>query len=182
MHAGGTRHTDWYSLLGLTPDASTEQVTAAVERLSRQANALAITGPERAGQLRDQVRAIKQDLLAGTQARQRYDEQLRGRAGVTSATASHDQPGSRAPGLMSRISKFLQTGWTCTGCGYSGLPGDKFCPKCGSTVTSGLEGQASSGAAEISPSKCDKCGTPVQSSDGFCTRCGHQLGPGVSTH
>jgi|GEM_PF-2121644 hypothetical protein len=210
--AGTERPGDWYSLLRVDPVATTEQISAAVERLSRQANALSITAPERARQLRDQIRTMKRDLLSGAEQRERYDHQLAAQgmnqlaaqgtkepgiqagdptgmpagqpAPVTPAppTASPaappappgwgQPPGSgqpaawgqppgwgqpaawgqapgqagsspqplsvRAQGLMSRVAQFLQTGWTCSACGFGALPTDKFCPKCGSKIQSGL--------------------------------------------
>lgn len=226
------RSNDWYSVLGVDPAATTEQITAAVERLARQANALSVTAPERARQLRDQVRAIKQDLLSGAEQRERYDQQLArqgmdegtllppsqvpratpagrptgmpaGRptpampAGPTgsllgpttegqplSPTGSSPPlpPGTRAPGLMSRVAQFLQTGWTCSNCGYGALPTDKFCPKCGSKIQSGVRGRPASHshadeappshAPEARPASCDKCGGRMAPGDAFCTRCG----------
>lgn len=290
---GGAGLADWYSVLKVAPDATTEQIAEAVERLARQANALAITAPERARQLRDQVRAIKQDLLSGAESRQRYDDGLAARAaadadsappapappapaqagpapppgypaapppppgypaapppppgypaaspppppGYPAASPPPGYPGAPrppgypppppirpaappaqpptawptanpsgpafpgppappfryspppqrtpAPGLMSRISKFLQTGWTCVSCGYGAQPTDKFCPKCGNRVESGLGGQlphaAGPGSAgdgsprpmpEPQAPRCDKCGTLAPPGAVFCMRCG----------
>ena len=64
---------DWYAELRLQPDASTNEIAQAVEKRSRQATALANTAPERSQLLREQVRAMKRDLLSGDDARQRYD-------------------------------------------------------------------------------------------------------------
>lgn len=280
---------DWYSFLGVGPEATTEQIATAVERLSRQANALALTAPERARQLRDQARAVKQDLLSGPESRQRYDQGLATRA-ASNADAGHPDPaptpgpapgpppatgpqpapgpqpypgqqpapgpqpyrglpgpapygypaapptaytpypgpprpagwnpgavpsnfgpqpaapqpprpqpprpqppGAQAPGLMSRISKFLQTGWTCVACGYGAQPTDKFCPKCGNRIESGLgdlsphtsrAGQTGVGPPNAAPepqaARCDKCGTWATAGDTFCMRCGRGLVPGIS--
>lgn len=74
---------DWYGYLNIAPDAPTEQVEQAVERLSRQATALAVTAPERSQRLRDTVRSIKRDLLSGAEARARYDAERE--AAATSA-------------------------------------------------------------------------------------------------
>jgi hypothetical protein len=196
--------TDWYSILGVAPDAATEQIAVAVERLTRQANALSITAPERARQLRDQVRAIKRDLLSGAESRQRYDHRLVARAAadadspppVPAPTASPHpafpgpptapyrynppSPAKAAPDLMSRISKFLQTGWTCVSCGYGAQPTDKFCPRCGNRVESGLSGQARGGSPNPVPEaqavRCDKCGSCTTSGATACRRPdGHTL-------
>jgi hypothetical protein len=76
---------DWYAYLRLSPEAPTEQIEQAVERLSRQAAALAVTAPERSQQLRETVRSIKRDLLSGPESRQRYDV---GRAAATQQAAA----------------------------------------------------------------------------------------------
>jgi len=159
---------DWYAALNLAASASTEQIAAAVERMSRQASALSVTAPERSRLLRDQIRAIKQDLLSGDDQRQRYDQQraqaeaarAQGRnmgwspalqrpaQGAAWQAPARQAPAWQAPagqaptgqagaqfaGLVSRVAKFLQTGWTCATCGYGALPNDKFCHKCGSPI------------------------------------------------
>ena len=80
---------DWYAYLNIAPDAPTEQVEQAVERLSRQATALAVTAPERSQRLRDTVRSIKRDLLSGPEARARYDAERE--AAATSAQPASPQ-------------------------------------------------------------------------------------------
>ncbi len=67
---------DWYAYLRLSPQAPTQEIEQAVERLSRQAAALAVTAPERSQLLRETVRSIKRDLLSGPESRQRYDAGL----------------------------------------------------------------------------------------------------------
>jgi hypothetical protein len=194
--ADAHRHADWYSVLGLDTAAPTEQITAAVEKLARQANALALTAPERARQLRDQVRAIKQDLLSGPERRQLYDRQLAAasRPGPPGPAAgglpfTHrvtPQPqGNRAAGLMARFTQFLQAGWTCSNCGYGALPNEKFCSKCGGKIQSGVGGQAGRAPADTAPSAaspaagpapkpapCPACGSEIAPGDLFCTKCG----------
>jgi hypothetical protein len=64
---------DWYAYLNIATDAPTRQIEQSVERLSRQATALAVTAPERSQRLRDTVRSIKRDLLSGPEARAQYD-------------------------------------------------------------------------------------------------------------
>lgn len=68
-----TRHNDWYAYLGLPPEATAEDVQHGVERLSRQASALAATSPERSQQLRETIRAIKRDLLSGPDDRAAHE-------------------------------------------------------------------------------------------------------------
>jgi len=90
---------DWYALLGVTPAASAEEIAIAVEKLGRQANALSVTMPQRARLLRDQIRAIRQDLLSGDAQRRRYDQGLAGPpspawpAGAQAAQAPWQGPG-----------------------------------------------------------------------------------------
>jgi hypothetical protein len=160
-----------------------------------------VTAPERARLLRDQVRAIKQDLLSGAEQRERYDQRLARQepnavpslppARMPRATPAGGQPlpqaGSSPPdagarGLMSRVAQFLRTGWTCSNCGYGALPTDKFCPKCGSKIQPGLGGRATthsppdmappSEAPAAQPAPCDTCGGRIAPGDAFCTRCG----------
>jgi Double zinc ribbon len=68
-----TTERDWYAYLQLPPQASTRDVEQAIERLSRQASALATTAPERSQQLRETIRSIKSDLLSGPESPRRYD-------------------------------------------------------------------------------------------------------------
>src|SRR5215510_4959172 len=67
---------NWYAVLSLSVTASEDEIAAAVELLGRRAAALAVTAPERSRELRELARSIKQDLLSGSQARQRYDSSL----------------------------------------------------------------------------------------------------------
>ncbi len=85
---------DWYAYLNIAPDAPTEQVEQAVERLSRQATALAVTAPERSQRLRDTVRSIKRDLLSGAEARARYDA---GREAAATAAQPPSPPVAPSP-------------------------------------------------------------------------------------
>jgi hypothetical protein len=215
---------DWYALLGIAVTASTAEIAAAIERMSRQATALSVTAPERSRQLRDQIRAIKQDLLAGDAQRQRYDAEI---AKLAPAPLRYPPPPGIAPGpgyapppgiapgpdyapppaghgtaqrpwgqgaqpvqqqlsgLMSRVARFLQTGWTCKACGYGALPNDKFCQKCGSAIdapagqvvssdpaASPISSPVQPGPANGPSSFCGKCGTPIAPGNTFCTQCG----------
>jgi rubrerythrin len=180
--AGADRPSNWYAVLGVDRAATTEQITAAVERLARHANALSLTAPERARRLRDQVRAIKQELLSGTEQRERYDQQLGGQEEDAGTSPPPPPAAARASGLMSRVTQFLQAGWTCPDCGYGALPTDRFCPKCGSKIQSGVphrpakptyaDAAAPGDAPAAPPPSCAKCGGPIASGDAFCTRCG----------
>jgi curved DNA-binding protein CbpA len=81
-------HKDWYALLQLPPEATTDEIAQAVEKRSRQATALANTAPERSQQLREQTRAIKRDLLSGDEARAAYDVARLGHAETSAPPAA----------------------------------------------------------------------------------------------
>jgi len=167
---------DWYAYLNLAADTPTEQVEQAVERLSRQATALAVTAPERSQLLRDTVRAIKRDLLSGPESRARYD--------ASRAQAPVAQPSVAPPERIqseriqseriqperigARIARFLRTGWTCSSCGKEALPSDKFCTRCGTPITPTRHDGATLGTR----ASCDNCTSPLGANDAFCARCG----------
>ena len=191
---------DWYAYLHLAVDASTEEIERTVERLSRQAAALAVTAPERSQQLRDTVRAVKRDLLSGPEARARYDASRAEAAAMGDATAPQppssssspppppppppplpppqQQPGYRPAGawpggqepISSRIARFLRTGWTCAACGKEALPADKFCTRCGGAITPTRHDGA------VERTSCANCGAALGVHDAFCARCGTRAG------
>lgn len=178
---------DWYSVLGLSPAASADEIAVAVERLSRQASALAVTAPERSQQLREVTRAIKRDLLSGLESRRRYDQSLRpgGPAAPApaappgAAPAAHPAPatGATAPAVpdrRKRFVRFLQGAWTCPACGHDAMPGEQFCTKCGGRLRTAtgddLPAGPGSGGARV-PS-CAACGAALGTDDRFCTHCG----------
>jgi hypothetical protein len=181
---------DWYVYLNIATDAPTEQIEQAVERLSRQATALAVTAPERSQRLRDTVRSIKRDLLSGPEARARYD------AGREAAGApSHVPPPPTAvppapsyspppmaptspaggPGggerISARLVRFLRTGWVCAECGKEAVPSDKFCTRCG-TAISPTRHEAAAPTTRVT---CVNCAAPVGANDAFCARCGTRV-------
>jgi hypothetical protein len=176
------QQSDWYGYLKLSADAPTEQIEQAVERLSRQAAALAVTAPERSQRLRDTVRAIKRDLLSGQENRARYDA---GRAAVpvsppppvAPSVSPSRSPSPAGPGpsggerMGSRIARFLRTGWTCASCGKEMLPSDKFCTRCGTVITPTRHDGAAQGARTV----CVNCAAPLGANDAFCTRCGTRV-------
>jgi Double zinc ribbon len=85
---------DWYEVLHVSPGADDRTIAAAAERLTRQSAALATTSPERSQQLRDIVRSIRGDLMAGPAARAHYDETLT----ASKATAFRQPPTEAARG------------------------------------------------------------------------------------
>jgi len=199
--AAMTEH-DWYAYLRLPPEATTGDIEQAVERLSRQASALAVTAPERSQLLRETIRAIKRDLLSGPESRQRYDAPRSQPPGPpapvppalappappappviapappapvpTAATAAPFGP--TAPGGQgagSRLARFLRTGWTCPGCGKGAVPSDKFCTKCGTPIRPIHPEAGSDGDRAPRPrSVCPSCANPLGPLDVFCSMCG----------
>jgi Double zinc ribbon len=192
---------DWYAFLNLPADAASEEIERAVERLSRQAAALAATAPERSQQLRDKIRAVKRDLLSGPESRARYDASRGEAPAVPAAPAPQSPPpapgpalgvpapGVPAPGMAppgmptawpgaqepvsSRIMRFLRTGWTCPACGKGALPADKFCTRCGGAITpTRQDGQP----AQAERASCANCGATLGTNDAFCARCGARSG------
>lgn len=166
---------DWYAYLRLSPDATTEQIEQAVERLGRQAAALAATAPERSQLLRETVRSIKRDLLSGPESRQRYDA---GRAAEPRTASQGQQPAGPLPAppapafagqsMSSRISRFLRTGWTCASCGKDALPSEKFCTKCGSPIKPVQPDTSAPRTRRV----CANCSAALGVRDAFCARCG----------
>jgi hypothetical protein len=180
---------DWYSLLGIPRDAPEDIIAGAIERLSRQASALATTAPERSQTLRETVRSMRRDLMTGTEARSLYDRTLISTSGpqppatgpppVAPTTANPSPTGSLAavvpPALLplaKRFRQFLQTGWTCPLCGADGLPGDRFCTSCGAAMH---ESTGNVNRPHDEPPSCQTCHEAIQSDDLFCTRCGTRL-------
>lgn len=183
------RQQDWYAYLRLSRQAPEEQIAQAVERLSRQAAALAVTAPERSQRLRDTIRLIRRDLLSGQENRQRYDLGLAaaGAAGPPAGpppAAARAVPGPVGPqgapvpvapapafggeGVGSRIARFLRTGWTCAACGKEALPSDRFCTKCGTPIKP-VQPEA---APKSTRAACANCGSALAANDVFCSRCG----------
>jgi DNA-directed RNA polymerase subunit RPC12/RpoP len=133
------RQEDWYAYLGLSPQAPEEEIAQAVERLSRQAAALAVTAPERSQRLRDTIRLIKRDLLSGQENRRRYDV---GQAGWTCATCGREAlPGDRFCTKCGTPIKPVRPEAApagarpaCVNCGSALTARDVFCPRCGTRV------------------------------------------------
>lgn len=183
---------DWYAYLRLSPEAPTAEIEGAVERLSRQASALAATAPERSQSLRETIRAIKRDLLSGPENRRRYDERVRQparpayppAAPVPATPPAAAAPGASAapapPGAMragqgagSRLARFLRTGWTCPSCGRGAVPSDKFCTKCGTPIRPVQPETTAEQERTPRPRPvCQNCANLLGPLDVFCSRCG----------
>jgi len=171
---------DWYRLLGIPRLATAEEIAEAVERLSRQSSALANTAPERSQHLRENVRAIRRDLLSGDLARKAYDDALAPIQPEMPSEQVEDalQNGMPPQGMGNvnvprildiggRILEFFTTSGTCPRCGERGSANAKFCARCGFVLRSG----GSSAASLV----CQSCGTVVKPIDHFCGRCGKPL-------
>jgi Double zinc ribbon len=180
---------NWYAFLRLSPEATDEEIHSAVERLSRQAAALAATAPERSQSLRETIRSIKRDLLSGPENRQRYDALQSQRLAPPSVPAltrpvpptsrpeaSIPVPSEPVPyavqGPGSRLARFLRTGWTCPACGKGGVPSDKFCTKCGTPIQPIRPGSAATGGTSRPRVTCATCANPLGPTDAFCAKCG----------
>lgn len=133
------RREDWHAYLGLSPQAPEQEIAQAVERLSRQAAALAVTAPERSQRLRDTIRLIKRDLLSGRENRQQYDPGL---AGWTCAACGKEAlPGDRFCTKCGTPIKLVQpeaapteARLACVNCGSPLTANDVFCSRCGTRV------------------------------------------------
>jgi hypothetical protein len=189
---------DWYAYLNIATDAPTEQIEQAVERLSRQATALAVTAPERSQRLRDTVRAVKRDLLSGPEARARYDADRDAAAQPPQVpspapaiippppTAVPPPPASPAP-PMAPTSPTAggpygdgPGGGGATGGGPGGRPGGGA-PGGGASIGGGPGGgeRISARLARFLRTgwTCAECGKEALPSDKFCTRCGTVITP-----
>jgi ARC6-like, IMS domain len=65
-----------YDLLGVDMFAPRTAIEAAVERISKQANAMANTDPAHSQQLRNRIRQVKEDLLEGEERRNIYNRRI----------------------------------------------------------------------------------------------------------
>lgn len=185
---------DWYSVLQVAPDATTDEIAQAVEKRSRQAAALANTSPERSQQLREQVRAIKRDLLSGDEARARYDGSRPAAPAPPSTEPQPDalarswpaavepghqqttaQPGweghAAAAPRKSRFRQFMQSGWTCWHCGESAMPADRYCTQCQAQLTHDLSWTPVT-VPVTNANMCPYCGTTAALTHRFCRNCG----------
>ncbi|HUZ56062.1 MAG TPA: zinc-ribbon domain-containing protein [Streptosporangiaceae bacterium] len=171
------RPDDWYSVLGVDPVATTDQIAAAVERRARQANALAVTAPERARQLRDQVRAIKQDLLSGAEQRERYDQRL----ARQEANAVPSLPPARTPAGYPAETPAGQPA-PAPPSPHGPAAGGQPLPQAGSSPPpgAGARGLMSRVAQFLRTGwTCSNCGYGALPTDKFCPKCGSKIQPGL---
>ncbi len=189
---------NWYEVLGLTPQASDEEVAAATERLARQGAALATTSPERSQQLRDTVRTIRAALLAGPAARSHYDARLTAATsppplqppppvpspafdpppppGATAWPNPHPTPPPRAPGPVV-APPTNQAAVTPTD-SPTAAPG----PGIIDSVVNGIVPVASRFRRFLQSGwTCPSCGADGGPGDKFCARCGAAMKPEAPT-
>ncbi len=172
---------DWYAFLRLSPEATTEQIEQAVERLSRQAAALAATAPERSQLLRETVRSIKRDLLSGPENRERYDASRAAAVQQAASAAPAPQPPPPPPSFTPSASV---------------TPGPPAEPQAAAPWPA-YQGQQSAAPIPVSPAPafsgesvssrisrflrtgwtCSSCGKDALPSDKFCTKCGSPIKP-----
>ena len=187
---------DWYGYLNIAPDAPAEQVEQAVERLSRQATALAVTAPERSQRLRDTVRSIKRDLLSGPEARARYDAARESAAASAPLPSPPVAPPPVAPPQVPPPPSFTPASATMPPPPTVVPPPPSYAPPMapGSPTAAGPYGSGPAagpgggpgGGERISARLvrflrtgwvCAECGKEAVPSDKFCTRCGTAISP-----
>lgn len=68
-------------------------------------------------------------------------------------------------------------GLLCPTCGQAFQPGDRFCVRCGGTLSQPQVDPAGSGRmdAERPSPACPSCGATVREGDEFCAKCGHRI-------
>jgi Double zinc ribbon len=183
-----TSDENWYAVLSLSAAAPEAEIAAAVELLGRRAAALAVTSPERSRELREIVRSIKQDLLSGPDARQRYDRALAQQAATMVATPP---PGPQP------VSPPVPQAWPQQAQQPGPQPWQQPVPQPGppqswqqpvpSPVQQPGAGPArppvrGSGLSRFLRSGwvCSSCGTNAMPSDRFCMKCGARITAPVS--
>jgi hypothetical protein len=179
MHAiNPVKESDWYAVLGLGPQASTEEISAAVERLSRQASALANTAPHRSQELREITRAIKRDLLSGAESRQRYDRSQPGSAAPGAPPPAPALPAAPPPPAAGRPPATPPA----PGTGRPPVAGPA--PFAGPPPAAGPASGAGFGARlkkfMQTSWTCPACGEGAMPGDKFCKACGTAITPPVS--
>lgn len=184
------RAQDWYSVLGVARAATVAEITAAVERLTRQASALSLTAPERSRQLREQARSIKRDLLSGEAERHRYDQHLARDAQARDAQAAGTLPagtttaGTTSAGTTSAGTTGTDTtGTDTTGAGAGRAAGQATGLPAGGDAGSG-QGPANHPGQRVASRvarflqtgwTCPACGHGAMPADKFCQKCGSRI-------
>ena len=177
--ASQDRARDWYSVLGISAQATAQEITAAVERLTRQATALSVTDPDRSRQLREQARDIKRDLLSGDLERQRYDQSLASGLQVRHppATAS---PASQSPATASPASQFPAREAPTMPAAEPGpgvyAAGSQAGPPVAGPPRARGQGLTSRVARFLQTGwTCPACGHGAMPADKFCQKCGSRI-------
>ena len=149
--------TDPYQVLGVSPNASEDEIRQAYRRLAKKYHPDLNPGDKTAAQKMNEINAAY-DAIKNPQA---YRQQQ--------AQQQAQQPAPAAPAAPAN-------GWTCS-CGQSGITGN-FCPNCGSKKP---EPKPAAGSwkcpqcgATASGKFCPECGTkkPEAQADGWTCSCG----------
>jgi Double zinc ribbon len=191
---------DWYGYLNIAPDASIEQIEQAVEQLSGQATALAVTEPERSQRLRDTIQSIERDLLSGPEAKARHDA-ARGAAALPAQALPAQVP---PPPLPSARAVNIPPPPTAVPPPPSYPPPPPYPPPPMAPTSPAAGGPYAGGPAGGGPTPdgspagrprggerigarlarflrtgwvCAECGNEALPSDKFCTRCGTAISP-----
>jgi hypothetical protein len=180
------RLNDWYEILGLDAGAPESAIGGAIERLSRQASALANTAPDRSQEIRETVRAMRRDLSSGPGARQAYDRELaRLKAQPPPGTPASPAQNVAPPEIPSR---FANPPFDADRQDQR-LPGDDH------TVSPSPPSVVDAVVANLVPAvsrfrrflqsgwSCPTCGSEGRPGDKFCGKCGASMevtsvGPG----
>jgi hypothetical protein len=186
MHSAAPgKEPDWYAVLGVGPAASAGEIAAAVERLSRQASALANTAPHRSQELRETTRAIKRDLLSGPEARQRYDLSRAGPGpsppppAAPSAKAAEDRTATAAVGPPVKAAE----NWTATAAANwtaTAAAGPPDAPPADRVMNAGGGLGARIMRFMQTGWTCPACGQGAMPNDRFCTTCGAEIRPAAA--
>jgi len=160
----------WYAYLRLGPEATTDEIDHAVERLSRQASALAVTAPERSQLLRETIRTIKRDLLSGPESRLRYDalHAQRPRPSAPGGAPAPMPPPAAPPAPAAPPGP----------AGPAALTG-RAAPAAPAAARPGLAGAGGGRLARFLRTgwTCPSCGKGAVPSEKFCTKCGTPIRP-----
>lgn len=170
---------DWYEMLGIEPNASDAELAEAVGRLSRQASVMANTAPERSQRLRDQVRAIRGDLLAGEVARTRYDRLLAETKRMDNNTEpvsprQEPMPPTQATNQIQDRYNPVQASARSVPSGGEAYVGDR--PSVLDAVVANVAPAVSRFRRFLQSGwTCPSCGTEGGPADKFCSKCGASM-------
>jgi hypothetical protein len=172
------RVNDWYVVLGIDTNAPDSAINAAIERMSRQASALANTAPDRSQEIRETIRAIRRDLSSGLDARQAYDQELaKSETQYTSEpreTTPENVVPSELPGRFAPPS--FNAGTQTQQSGPDMRAVSEFPPSVVDAVVANLAPVVSRFRRFIQSGwSCPTCGSEGRPGDKFCGKCGASM-------